>query len=112
MDDLDVFEAVLSQYADFSHPLNVATTLAYVSHIDDHASKELVDYCGRFVLVNEDSREVVGELDKKMSAQEGPTIWKYGHEKDSVAIEVPERQTVDDEHLQFFMRAIQPDHQD
>ncbi|KAK0224994.1 hypothetical protein EDD85DRAFT_217063 [Armillaria nabsnona] len=113
MDDLDTFEAVLSQYAEFSHPSNVATTPAYVSHIDDHASKELSDYRGRFVLVNEDSGEVVGEFDKKITVEEDPTIWERGHEKDPVVIEVPEGQTVDDEHpLQLFARAVPPDQRD
>ncbi len=113
MDDLDTFEAVLSQYAEFSHPSNVATTPAYVSHIDDHTSKELSDYCGRFVLVNEDSGEVVGEFDKKITVEEDPAIWERGHEKDPVVIEVPEGQTVDDEHpLQLFARAVPPDQQD
>ncbi|KAK0458563.1 uncharacterized protein EV420DRAFT_1270346 [Desarmillaria tabescens] len=113
MEDLDTFEAVLSQYAEFSHPSNVTTIPAYVSQIDEHASNELADYRGHLVLVNEDSGEVVGEFDKKISVQEDPTISERGHEKDPVVIEIPEGQTVDDEHpLQFFARAIPPDQQD
>ncbi|KAK0227844.1 hypothetical protein IW262DRAFT_1455042 [Armillaria fumosa] len=60
----------------FSHSSNAAMTAAYFSHIDDHTSKELADYRGRFVLVNEDSGEMVGELDKKVNVQEDPPIWE------------------------------------
>ncbi|PBK62857.1 hypothetical protein ARMSODRAFT_963690 [Armillaria solidipes] len=52
MDYADTFEAVLSQYAEFAHPSNAATTPAYVSHID-RASKGLAVYRGHFFLVNE-----------------------------------------------------------
>ncbi|SJL04800.1 uncharacterized protein ARMOST_08171 [Armillaria ostoyae] len=76
MDDLHMFEVVLSQYPEFSRPSNVATTSAYVSHIDDHASKELADYCGCFVLVDKDSMEVVEEFDRKISVQK---ILRYGN---------------------------------
>ncbi|PBK62883.1 hypothetical protein ARMSODRAFT_556600 [Armillaria solidipes] len=76
MDNLDTFEVVLSQYAESSHPSNVATTPTYVSHIDEHASKELADYCRRFVLVDKDSVEVVGEFDRKMSVRK---ILQYGN---------------------------------
>ncbi|KAK0442830.1 hypothetical protein EV421DRAFT_2019266 [Armillaria borealis] len=93
MDNLDTFGAVLYPYAEFFHCSNVATTPAYVSQIDNPATTE-----------------VVREFDKKISVEEDPTIWEYGHEKDPVAIEVPEAQAVDDEHpLQFFTRAIPPD---
>ncbi|KAG7453063.1 uncharacterized protein BT62DRAFT_879811 [Guyanagaster necrorhizus] len=113
MEDLDTFEAILSQYAEFFHTSNIATTPAYVSHIDEHASKDLADYRGHLVLVNEDNGEVMGEFDKKMSVREDPIMWERGHEKDPVVIEVPEGQAVDDEHpLQFFARAIPPDQQD
>ncbi len=44
----------------------------------------------------------MGEFDKKITVEEDPAIWERGHEKDPVVIEVPEGQTVDDEHpLQF-----------
>ncbi|KAK0227849.1 hypothetical protein IW262DRAFT_1531588 [Armillaria fumosa] len=82
----------------FSHSSNAATTAAYFSHIDDHMSKELADYCRHFVLVNEDSSKMVGELDKK---------------NNPVIIEVPEGQTVDDKHpLQLFACAVPLDQQD
>ncbi len=66
MHHLGTFEAVLSKYPEFSRPSNVATTPAYASHIDDHASKELPGYRECFVLVNEDNGEVVKEFDKKI----------------------------------------------
>ncbi|SJL04795.1 uncharacterized protein ARMOST_08165 [Armillaria ostoyae] len=89
------------------HPSNdVATTSAHVSHINE---RTLADYCERFVLVNEDSREAVGDFDK-ISVHEDPTIWERGHDKDSILIEVPAGQTVNDEHpLLFFVRTIPPD---
>ncbi|KAK0442887.1 hypothetical protein EV421DRAFT_1806715 [Armillaria borealis] len=56
---------------------------AYVSHIDEHASKELEDYRGLLVLVNKDSRVVVTVLgSKEISVQEEPTIWEGSHKKD------------------------------
>ncbi len=56
---------------------------AYVSHIDEHASKELEDYRGPVVLVNEDSGVAVTVLgSKEISVQEEPTIWEGGHKKD------------------------------
>ncbi|KAK0225013.1 hypothetical protein EDD85DRAFT_795248 [Armillaria nabsnona] len=54
----------------------------YVSHIDEHASKELADYHGRFVLVNRDTRELVREFDKKILVQEDPTMQERCHKKD------------------------------
>ncbi|PBK62881.1 hypothetical protein ARMSODRAFT_1024435 [Armillaria solidipes] len=67
---------------------------------------------GHSVLVNEDIGEVAGGFDKRISAQEDPTTWERGHEKDSI-IEVSEGQTVDDEHpLQFFARAVPSDQHD
>ncbi|PBK83109.1 hypothetical protein ARMGADRAFT_1038097 [Armillaria gallica] len=67
-DDLDTLEAVLYHI--------------YVSHIDEHASKKLADYHGRFVLVNRDTRELVREFDKKILVQEDPTMQERCLKKD------------------------------
>lgn len=81
-DDLDTLEAVLYQYAIFSHSSNVATTPDLFSHIDEHASKELADYHGHFVLVNRDTRELVKEFDKTILVQEELTMQERCHKKD------------------------------
>ncbi|SJL10339.1 uncharacterized protein ARMOST_13723 [Armillaria ostoyae] len=75
MDDLDTFEAVLSQYSELSHTSDVTTTLASLQITIGHS-----------VPVNEDSREVAGGFDKRISAQEDPSIWERRHEKDPVVI--------------------------
>ncbi|KAJ6620334.1 hypothetical protein B0H10DRAFT_2022357 [Mycena sp. CBHHK59/15] len=108
LEDIEVFESILSQYADLRDAF-VQDSLATVQpDIYDKTG----DLRGHLVLVNQDNGEVVGEFDKKFSVQEDPSLSKKGHESDPVVIEVPESYTDDGNAMEIFVRAIPPDQQD
>ena len=44
----------------------------------------------RFVLVNEDSGEIIGALDRSVRVHEDPSLGENGHEDDLVVVELPE----------------------
>ncbi|KAJ6500668.1 hypothetical protein C8R45DRAFT_896896 [Mycena sanguinolenta] len=112
LDDVEIFEGILAQYADFqSEP--VSDTPEFTPNIYDKADSD--ELRGHLVLVNQDNGEVVGEFDKKFSVQEDPALSEKGHEKDLVVIDIPE--SVDDAHydadaMRIFASAIPSEQQD
>ncbi|KAK7035838.1 senescence domain-containing protein [Favolaschia claudopus] len=112
LDDVDVFEGVVAQYADLqdvaAHDIPDRTDVA--PNIHDKADAE--DLRGHLVLVNQDNGEVVGEFDKKFSVLEDSTLGQRGHENDPVVIEIPESTDADADALEIFARAIPPEQQD
>ncbi|KAG5219422.1 Senescence domain-containing protein [Salix suchowensis] len=68
LEDLETFEGILAQYADFrGQPWGPE---------------------GHLILVNEDNGEVVGEFDRQFAVKEDPQLQEKGHENDPVYIEV------------------------
>ncbi|KAJ7771522.1 hypothetical protein B0H16DRAFT_1305641 [Mycena metata] len=112
LEEIEIFESILAQYADLQDPLaQDAPTPDVPPNIYDTAdSKELR---GHLVLVNQDNGEVVGEFDRKFSVQEDPTLSKKGHENDPVIIELPEsNEEYDANAMEIFARAIPPEQRD
>ncbi|KAJ7671015.1 hypothetical protein B0H17DRAFT_1170992 [Mycena rosella] len=106
LEDIDVFESILAQYADLQGVSNTEDMVNPNIH-DKADSKELR---GHLVLVDQDNGEVVGEFDKKFSVQEDPALSKKGHEGDPVVIEINEYN--DGNVMEMFARAIPPEQQD
>jgi spartin len=101
-EDLDTFDGILAQYAGFrSTGQNLASSAG---------SEKSEDLRGRVVIVNEDSGEVVGELDNQFVIQEDPTLTDKGREKEPVIIEIPEGDG--DSARAAFVHAIPPEEQD
>ena len=126
LEDLETFDGILAQYADFRHPTtsSPATKVGSVALASSspppppptQASLGGVpggahgDLRGQLILVNEKSGEMVGSVDKKLNIYEDPILHERGHENDVVIIEVPEGQDVDA--LEIFARAVPPEEQD
>jgi spartin len=113
LEDIEIFEGILAQYADLQGVVELDAPVATTQNIYDKADSE--ELRGHLVLVNQDNGQVVGEFDRKFSVQEDPTLSKKGHENDPVIIEIPESTTdeYDDANaMAVFARAIPPDQQD
>ncbi|KAJ7221639.1 hypothetical protein GGX14DRAFT_430537 [Mycena pura] len=109
LEDVEIFESILAQYADLQGAFEQATT-EVVPNINDKAASE--ELRGHLVLVNEDSGEVVGEFDRHFSVREDPALGKTGHENDPVVIEILDDEAHDANAMELFARAIPPEQQD
>ncbi|KAJ7144893.1 hypothetical protein C8R43DRAFT_1070394 [Mycena crocata] len=108
LEDVEIFESVIAQYADLQGIPH--ETPEVNPNIYDKADSE--DLRGHLVLVNQDNGEVVGEFDRKFSVQEDPTLSQAGHERDPVIIELPDDKEWDENVMAIFARAIPPEQQD
>lgn len=100
-EDFETFDSILAQYADFRGPqTNPASSVNF-------GKQE--DLRGHLVLVNEDSGEIVGELDNKVVVQEDPSLNEKGRENEPVIIELAEGE---DDARAIFVRAIPPEQGD
>ncbi|KAJ7778669.1 hypothetical protein DFH07DRAFT_901341 [Mycena maculata] len=113
LEDIEVFESILTQYADLQGFLAPQDVLDDNPNIYDKT--DLKELRGHLVFVNEDNGEVIGEFDKKFAVQEDPQLGTKGREGDPVFIEINEFLT-DEDHdtsaMQIFARAIPPENQD
>jgi spartin len=99
-EDFDTFDSILAQYAEFRGPqTNPASPRGF-------GKQE--DLRGHLVLVNEDSGEIVGELDNQIVVQEDSSLNEKGREKEPVVIELPE----EDDARAIFVHAIPPEDAD
>ncbi|KAF5373121.1 hypothetical protein D9758_001486 [Tetrapyrgos nigripes] len=110
-EDLETFESILSQYADF-HGVSEDSS---ISPISSQPSEKILynrdgpndsRIRGQLVLVNEDTNEVVGEVERKLKVNEDPALAEKGHEKDPVIIEIPERSEHTETAIEAFARTI------
>ncbi|KAJ7494493.1 hypothetical protein B0H11DRAFT_2004914 [Mycena galericulata] len=112
LEDIEIFESILAQYADLRGVLAQELPEDNPNIYDKADSKELR---GHLVLVNQDNGEVVGGFDRPFAVQEDPSLGAKGREGDPVIIEIDESMT-DDDHdsnaMQIFARAIPPENQD
>lgn len=113
-EDLETFESLLAQYADFRGASVSTSVVADKSTL--HAPNVYGDLRGHLVAINEDTGEVVGQFDNsQFSLQEDPKMHERGHENDAVYVEVPDVGNPaerDANALQMFIRAVPPDQQD
>jgi spartin len=109
-DDVELFHSVLVGYA---------TDVRGDAQLQQQqpaqpAEEEEEDLRGRFVLMNEDSGEIVGALDRSVRVHEDPSLGERGHEEDPVVVELPEDADEFDElrDLDVLVRAVPPEDQD
>jgi spartin len=87
-EDLETFEQIIAQYANFPNR-DAPPSRPELPPTSDGGSADLR---GRLVLVNQDSGEVVGEVDpdRKFAIQEDPKLNEKGRESDAVVIDIPD----------------------
>jgi spartin len=107
--DIDTFDQVLTQYANFTPQAAHAAPLAN-SHTTFEVEDGDEDLRGRLVLVDQVNGEVMGAVGEKGAVRADPMLQKTGHEQDAVVIDMGQ-----DEELgarQMFAQAIPPDQHD
>ncbi|KAF5344227.1 hypothetical protein D9756_011254 [Leucocoprinus leucothites] len=100
-------------------PPGDANTEAPTPAIPDHPPPTYVsdqkDLRGHLVMINEETGEVIGEVEDRFRIQEDPVMYQRGHENDAVVIEVPDEVGLregDANALAAFARIVPPDQQD
>ncbi|KAL0573898.1 hypothetical protein V5O48_008046 [Marasmius crinis-equi] len=103
-EDIETFDSVLGQYLnlDVNTPSPPSTP-----------PKKDEDLRGRLLLRDEDTGEIVGELDRKVVVREDPVLSERGHENDPVVIEIPEDATTTppETAIEAFAISVPPDEQ-
>ncbi|EEB89340.1 hypothetical protein MPER_12571, partial [Moniliophthora perniciosa FA553] len=118
-EDLETFDSILAQYANFqvaggaSEPPSPANEKAGgLSIVPASGPLKNEDMRGHLVLMNEDTGEIVGEVDKRITVREDPHLSEKGHENDPVVIEIPDDASPDGETaIEAFARNVPPDEQ-
>ena len=107
-EDLETFDGVLSQYLKLNYD-QVQRSATPPS--PPQANKGTEDLRGRLLLRDEDTGEIVGELDRKVVVREDPMLSQRGHENDPVVIEIPEDASLQDNAtaIEAFARNIPPE---
>ncbi|KAG6332290.1 hypothetical protein ID866_6799 [Astraeus odoratus] len=98
IEDQDAFHGILAQYANLQE--SSPTRAGKVA--DETVSHEAAR--GRLVLVDDNTGEVVGELDHRLQIKEDPKLSLQGAESDPVVIEIP-----DEDAQEVFARVIPPE---
>jgi spartin len=111
-DDVELFHSVLVGYA--TDVRGDAQQQQQQQQPAQPAEEEEEDLRGRFVLMNEDSGEIVGALDRSVRVHEDPSLGERGHEEDLVVVELPEDADEFDElrDLDVLVRAVPPEDRD
>jgi spartin len=103
VEDLETFEGIIAQYADLRG--------SYPSQTSDTTHSNPPDYRGHLVLVNEDTGEIVGEIEHRFRVHEDPSLSEKGRENEPVVIEVPQDVEKDLDNgapIEVFARYIPP----
>ncbi|KAF9484940.1 hypothetical protein BDN70DRAFT_848914 [Pholiota conissans] len=123
VETLETFENILEQYvAEFRsstttttmaggvpqavEPLTAGQATAISSAVKDK------DLRGHLVMINEDTGEIIGEVEDRFRIKEDPSIMERGHENDPVVIQVPDddyTRSADKHALEAFATIIPPD---
>ena len=109
---LEAFENIVEQYVAEYHG---STTTAPPTIAGQSTTVDVVpgdkDLRGHLVMINEDTGEVVGEVEDRFKIKEDPLMHEKGHEHDPVIIEVPEETTrqADANVLEAFARIVPPE---
>ncbi|KAJ3973509.1 senescence-associated protein-domain-containing protein [Lentinula raphanica] len=108
-EDLDTLEGIFTEYAVFQELQQPTSASSVQSVFAQDASQ---DHRGHLVLVNEDSGEIIGEVDHRIVVHEEPAVSHpdKGHEHDPVVIEIGEDE--EGEAIEVFAKTIPADQQD
>ncbi|KXN92004.1 hypothetical protein AN958_11064 [Leucoagaricus sp. SymC.cos] len=117
LEDMETFESILEQYVvDFRSPTSARTQAPPVPDRPPPTyTSDTKDLRGHLVMINEETGEVVGEVEDRFRIQEDPMMYERGHERDPVVIEVPDEAGLregDANAMQAFARIIPPDQRD
>ncbi|TFK60001.1 hypothetical protein BDN72DRAFT_850918 [Pluteus cervinus] len=112
-EDIETFDGILSQYVDVRSPgspppfpqTRAASPSPAMAGVRTTSSNDLR---GHVVMINEDTGEVIGELDHKVRIREDSAL---GYDENPVILEIPEDDG-DATTMEMFVRAIPPDQQD
>lgn len=114
-EDLDTFEGLLEQYAlDFRTSQTQYQAPPKESPSPPKVS-DTTDLRGQLVMINEETGEVVGQVEDRFRIREDPVMYERGHEKDPVVIDVPDEAGLresDVDAMEAFARIVPPDQQD
>ncbi|KAF8163687.1 hypothetical protein B0H34DRAFT_765375 [Crassisporium funariophilum] len=115
-ENLETFDNIIAQYAvDFRGSRSgTSPTIAPIQGQKPGVSLTgNKDLRGHLVMINEDTGEVVGEVEDRFRIREDPIMHEKGHENDPVIIEVPEQSTRESDAttLEVFARIVPPDQQ-
>ena len=115
-EDLETFESILEQYAiEFRCSASPGTQTQIPSIPPPTYVNDQKNLHGHLVMINEDTGEIVGEVEDRFRIQEDPMMYQQGHENDPVVIEVPDEGGLREEDanaLAAFARIVPPDEQD
>lgn len=102
-EDIDALEGIFSEYAQYQDLSSQTPSLKDTPQ----------DYRGHLVLINQDSGDIIGEVDQKISVHEDAALShpEKGHEHDPVVIEIPEDEE-EGKAIEVFARTIPPNEQD
>ena len=122
VEKLDTFDNILEQYvinfkgaSTANGPngpsLGAPTPSAHTTGIGSVTSNK--DFRGHLVMINEDTGEVVGEVEDRFRIREDPGMYEKGHENEPVIIEVAEESNIESDAnaLEAFARMVPPDQQ-
>jgi spartin len=115
-DDLDTFEGLLEQYAlDFRAPQTQTYASPKESPPPPKKASDITDLRGQLVMINEETGEVVGQVEDRFRIREDPVMYERGHERDPVVIDVPDEAGLresDVDAMEAFACIVPPDQQD
>lgn len=112
-EDVELFHSVLVGYS--SDLRGGGDAAALFPAAGPHYPQREENLRGRFILVNEDNGEVIGELDESIRAREDPSLGETetGHENDPVVVELPEDDTLDGlRNVEVLVRTVPPEDRD
>ncbi|KAF7783260.1 hypothetical protein Agabi119p4_2636 [Agaricus bisporus var. burnettii] len=114
-EDLDTFESLLEQYVlDFRPSLSSSSSFSTLPPPSRNVN-DAIDLRGHLVMINEDTGEVIGQVEDRFNIREDPGMYERGHEKDPIVIDVPDEDGLresDVNAMEAFARIIPPDQQD
>jgi len=118
-DKLEAFDSILEQYVtDFRRTGNRPDALTETPIPSTQSARLGVtsgqkDLRGHLVLINEETGEVIGEVQENFRINEDPALYEAGHQNDPVIIEIPEQTTreSDSNALEAFAHIVPPDQQ-
>jgi len=116
LDKIDAFDNIIEQYVTEFHgpssPPQSDTIAGQSTTVNYKNGDSKKDLRGQLVMVNEDTGEVVGQVEDKFKIEEDPIMHQKGHENDPVIIEVSEDYTTresDADALKAFARIVPPE---
>jgi spartin len=108
-EDLETFQSIIAQYAELrGGPAPTSAPLPTATHPHDLR--------GHLVLINEDSGEIIGEVDtdRRFTIQEDTTLAERGREDDPVVLDIPNgaANATESHPLQLFVSFVPPGQED